>query len=46
MIFRVAGSDVDGGGAAAARLSDVGAASDTLVNFLREGRPYRVKLRR
>ena len=46
MIFRVAGSDVDGGGPAGARLSDVGAASDTLVNFLRAGRPYRVKLRR
>ena len=46
MIFRVAGSDVEGAGAAAVRLSDVGAASDTLVNFLREGRPYRVKLRR
>ena len=46
MIFRVAGSDVDGGGAAAARLADVRAASDTLVNFLRAGRPYRVKLRR
>lgn len=46
MIFRVAGSDVDGGREAAVRLADVGAASDTLVNFLRAGRPYRVKLRR
>ncbi|MCY4660597.1 MAG: hypothetical protein OXF93_12410 [Acidobacteria bacterium] len=46
MIFRVAGSDVDGGGPGATRLSDAGAASDTLVNFLRAGRPYRVKLRR
>ena len=46
MIFRVASSDVGGGGAAAAHLSDVEAASDTLVNFLRAGRPYRVKLRR
>lgn len=46
MLFRVAGTDVDGGAAAAARLSRVGAASDTLVNFLRKGRPYRVKLRR
>ena len=46
MIFRVAGSDVDGGGAAAARLASVQAESDTLVNFLRAGRPYLVKLRR
>ena len=46
MIFRVAGSDVDGGGAATAHLSAVGTESDTVVNFLRAGRPYRVKLRR
>ncbi|MCY4076413.1 MAG: hypothetical protein OXH04_13400 [Acidobacteria bacterium] len=46
MIFRVAGSDVAGGGAASARLVAVGAESDTLVNFLRGGRPYLVKLRR
>ena len=46
MIFRVAGADVDGGGAAAGQLSSVRAASDTLVNFLRGGRPYLVKLRR
>ena len=46
MIFRVAGSDVGGGGAASARLAAVGVESDTLVNFLRTGRPYLVKLRR
>ncbi|MCY4025360.1 MAG: hypothetical protein OXH75_03485 [Acidobacteria bacterium] len=46
MIFRVAGSDVGGGGAATARLAAVGVESDTLVNFLRTGRPYLVKLRR
>ena len=46
VIFRVAGSDVGGGGAASARLAAVGVESDTLVNFLRTGRPYLVKLRR
>ncbi len=46
VIFRVAGSDVDGGGPAATYLSAVAAESDTVVNFLRAGRPYRVKLRR
>ena len=46
MIFRVAGSDVGGGRSASARLAAVGVESDTLVNFLRTGRPYLVKLRR
>ena len=46
LIFRVAGSDVAGSREAAARLAAVGRESDTVVNFLRAGRPYRVKLRR
>ena len=46
VVFRVARSDVGGSGEAAAYLSAVGQDSDTVVNFLRQGRPYRVKLRR
>ena len=46
MIFRVARSDIGGSAAAAAHLTTVEPDSDTVVNFLRAGRPYRVKLRR
>lgn len=46
MIFRVAHADVAAGPEAAARLAGIERESDTLVNFLRGGRPYRVKLRR
>lgn len=46
MIYRVAGADVEGAAAAGQRLAGVGTESDTLINFLRGGRPYRIKLRR
>ena len=46
MIFRVAGTDVAGAAAAGEQLADVGTDSDTQINFLRGGRPYRIKLRR
>ena len=46
MIYRVARGDVPGAGAAAAGLAGVGTDSDTQINFLRRGRPYRIKLRR
>ena len=46
MIFRVAHADVAGGGDAVLRLAGIRPESDTLVNFLRAGRPYRIKLRR
>ncbi|MCY4119844.1 MAG: hypothetical protein OXG72_02875 [Acidobacteria bacterium] len=46
MIYRVARADVPGAGAAAAGLAGVGTDSDTQINFLRRGRPYRIKLRR
>ena len=45
VIYRVGGVDVDSGDSAADRLSQVNPLSDTIVNFLRQGRPYRVKLR-
>ena len=46
MIYRVAGTDVEGAAAAGQHLADVGTESDTQINFLRGGRPYRIKLRR
>jgi membrane-associated protease RseP (regulator of RpoE activity) len=46
LIYRVGGADVAGAGTAAGRLAQVAARADTVVNFLRGGRPYRIKLRR
>ena len=45
VIYRVGGVDVGDNVLAAARLSLLMADTDTVVNFLRRGRPYRVKLR-
>jgi len=45
VIYRVGGVDVGDNVLAAARLSLLVADTDTVVNFLRRGRPYRVKLR-
>ncbi len=46
MLYRVGGIDVSGVKAAAKNLSNISTSADTIVNFLRGGRPYRVKLRR
>ncbi len=46
VIYRVGGVDVEDNIEATARLSLIGDTADTVVNFLRQGRPYRVKLRR
>jgi C-terminal processing protease CtpA/Prc len=46
VIYRVGGVDVDDNVTVAARLSLIEEAADTVVNFLRRGRPYRVKIRR
>ena len=46
MIYRVAGVDVAAADEAAPGLARVGTNSDTQINFLRRGRPYRIKLRR
>ena len=46
VIYRVGGVDVTGAEAAAERLAGIVAERDTVANFLRGGRPYRVKLRR
>ena len=46
VIYRVGGVDVEDNVEATARLSLIGDRADTTVNFLRRGRPYRVKLRR
>ncbi len=46
VIYRVGGVDVGDTVITAARLSLIAADTDTVVNFLRRGRPYRVKLRR
>ncbi len=46
VIYRVGGADVDDNVEATARLSVIEDSADTVVNFLRRGRPYRVKLRR
>ena len=45
VIYRVGGVDVDNNVAVTARLSLIQESADTVVNFLRRGRPYRVKLR-
>lgn len=45
MIYRVGGIDVPHAEAAVEHLARVGRAADTVVNFLRGGRPYRIKLR-
>lgn len=46
VIYRVGGVDVANAESAAETLALIGSSSDTIVNFLRGGRPYRVKLRR
>tara|TARA_B100001123_G_scaffold121119_1_gene140989 strand:+ start:12109 stop:12564 length:456 start_codon:yes stop_codon:yes gene_type:complete len=46
LIYRVGGVDVKSSASAADRLSQINPVSDTIVNFLRQGRPYRVKLRK
>ena len=45
VIYRVGGVDVADNVMATARLSLIKSDTDTVVNFLRRGRPYRVKLR-
>ena len=46
VIYRVGGVDVDSSASAADRLSQINPLSDTTVNFLRQGRPYRIKIRK
>ena len=46
VIYRVGGVDVEDNVEAAARLSLLVESADTVVNFLRGGRPYLVRLRR
>ncbi len=46
LIYRVGGVDVPDARAAVENLGRVGSRADTVVNFLRGGRPYRIKLRR
>ena len=46
VIYRVGGVDVEDDVETAARLGLIGDRADTVVNFLRGGRPYLVKLRR
>lgn len=46
LIYRVGGGDVPDAEAAAGRLTLVAERADTVVNFLRGGRPYLIKLRR
>ena len=46
VIYRVGGVDVDNNIETTARLSLIEKDADTVVNFLRRGRPYRVKIRR
>ena len=46
VIYRVGGVDVENNVELTARLSLVEDTADTVVNFLRGGRPYRVKIRR
>jgi len=45
LIYRVGGVNVEDNVETAARLSLIGDTADTVVNFLRSGRPYRVKIR-
>ena len=46
LVYRVGGVDVRDARAAVENLDRVGSRADTVVNFLRGGRPYRIKLRR
>ena len=46
MIYRVGGVDVADVDDAATAFTRIAVTSDTIVNFLRRGRPYRIKLRR
>ena len=46
VIYRVGGVDVEDNVEAAARLSLLVENADTVVNFLRRGRPYLVRIRR
>ena len=46
VIYRVGGVDVADAETAADNLENLQSTADTVVNFLRSGRPYRVKLRR
>ena len=46
VIYRVGAVDVADAEAAAENLATLQSSADTVVNFLRGGRPYRVKLRR
>lgn len=46
LIYRIGGVDVGDARAAVENLDRVGSRADTVVNFLRGGRPYRIKLRR
>ena len=46
VIYRVGGVDVEDNVEATARLSLLVESADTVVNFLRRGRPYLVRLRR
>ena len=46
VIYRIGGNNVEDSLTAANQLSVIGTSADTVVNFLRGGRPYRVKLRR
>lgn len=46
VIYRIGGVDVPHAQAAAENLALVQSRADTVVNFLRGGRPYRIKLRR
>ena len=45
VIYRVGGVDVENSEEVTARLSLIEQAADTVVNFLRRGRPYRLKIR-
>ncbi len=45
VIYRVGGVDVENNVEVRARLSLIEEAADTVVNFLRRGRPYRLKIR-
>ena len=46
VIYRVGGVDVSSAEEATVRISLIEPDGDTVVNFLRQGRPYRVKIRR
>ena len=45
MIYRIGGVDVDNAVTSNDAIQLIGTSEDTVVNFLRFGRPYRVKLR-